>query len=116
MVSAAFSLPEDYWETLEIQDDDIDFLYNRLMETETPQTSWELTMALVEGRILREKRSIEEQRTSGGDTYLPKGQYKIDQRLVVPVFGWRKGRVIGNRPGQNPGPGEFRLFRWILEW
>jgi hypothetical protein len=63
MVAASFSLREDYWETLDIQEADIEYLYNRLLETETPMTSWELTNALIEGRILLEKRAIEEQRS-----------------------------------------------------
>jgi hypothetical protein len=115
MVSASFTLPEDYWETLQIQEEDIEFLYNRLMETEIPLTSWELTTALVEGRILREKRSVEEQRTSGGDTYKPVEHYKIDQRLVFPIFAWRKGKVVSVRPGQNPDLGDFQVIKVDFE-
>jgi hypothetical protein len=115
MVVAPFSLREDYWETLEIQDEDIEYLYNHLLETETPLTSWELTTALVEGRIMREKLAIEEQRKSGGDIYLPKEQYEVNQKLVFPVFSWRKGHVVGIRPGQNPDLGDFQVIQVEFE-
>jgi hypothetical protein len=115
MVTATFSLREDYWETLEIQEADIEYLYNRLLETESPMTSWELTRTLVEGRILREKRAIEEQRTSGGDTYAPKELYKINQKLVFPAFDWRKGQVVNVRTGQNPDIGDFQVIQVNFE-
>lgn len=115
MVAPPFSLREDYWETLEIQDEDIEYLYNHLLETETPETSWELTTALVEGRISREKRAIEEQRSSGGEIYMPKETYEVDQKLVFPVLSWRKGKVSSIRPGQNPDIGEFQVIKVEFE-
>ncbi len=69
MVMASFSLEEEYWETFDVTEEDIEFLYNYLLEVETPQTPGELVDALVGERIRREKQSIEEQRSSGGDLY-----------------------------------------------
>jgi len=39
MVMAFYFSPEDYWETFTLQDEDIEFLYNYLLELETPLTS-----------------------------------------------------------------------------
>ena len=36
---AAYSMGEDYWENFKLQSEDIEFLYNYLLETETPLTS-----------------------------------------------------------------------------
>ena len=71
MSVSPFSLHEDYWEDFKVEDADIEFLYNYLLETETPTTSPELTSALVKERIHREVQSIEQQRSAGGNIYLP---------------------------------------------
>jgi hypothetical protein len=111
MVTVSVSLREDYWDTFELQEDDVEFLYNYLLEVETPLTPQELTTALVEDRIRREIRAIEEQRSSGGDIYFPKENYEADQSLVFPALDWRRGRVLSLRPGRNPDLPEFQVIR-----
>ncbi len=111
MVVASFSLREDYWETLEFQDEDIEFIYNHLLETETPLTPQELTSALVKERIRREKLAIEKQRSAGGDIYFPKETHKVKQNLVFPALGWRRGQVIDTRLGHNPDLGNFQVIQ-----
>jgi len=44
---AIYSMGEDYWESFKLQEEDIESLYNHLLETETPLTSKELTEVLV---------------------------------------------------------------------
>jgi hypothetical protein len=112
---APFSLREDYWETFELQSEDLEFLYNYLLEIETPLTSRELLYALLKERIQREKLSIERQRSSGGDLYLPKGQYHEEQYLVFPALGWKRGQVKVIRPGQNPDLGDFQVIQVAFE-
>ena len=77
MVVAAFSLKENYWENFELLDEDIEFIYNHLLEVETPLTPEELISVLVNERIERELRVIEEQRLAGGLEYLPKEYYEV---------------------------------------
>ena len=108
---ATLSLREDYWETFELTDEDREFIYNFLLEIETPLTSPELLSALVNERIRQEKLALEKQRTSGGDIYLPAHIYKTNQDLVFPAFGWQHARVIGVRPGQNPDLGDFQVIQ-----
>ncbi len=105
------SLREDYWETFELKDEDREFLYNYLLEVETPLTSPELLTALVKERIRLEKLAIEKQRTSGGDIYTPAQTYVMDQDLVFPAFGWQHARIVGIRPGQNPELGNFQVIQ-----
>jgi hypothetical protein len=111
MVMVNFSIGEEYWENFQLQDADIEFLYNYLLELETPLTPQELITALVKERILREKRSIEQQRSSGGDLYQPKGTYAVDQNLVFPALNWRQGKVVAVRQGQNPDLGDFQVIQ-----
>jgi hypothetical protein len=115
MVVSQIALREDYWSSFELQDQDIEFLYNHLIELETPLTSKELTTALVEERILCEKLAIEQQRSSGGAIFFPKEHYTVKQNLVFPVFNWRKGQVVGVRPGRNPDLGEFEVIKVAFE-
>jgi len=109
--SATFSLREDYWETFELTDEDREFIYNYLLEVETPLTSPEILSALVNERIRLEKLALEKQRTSGGDIYLPANTYQVDQDLVFPAFGWQHARVMSTRPGQNPDLGDFQVIQ-----
>lgn len=110
MALAPFSLREDYWETFRVEEDDIEFLYNYLLEKELPLTSQELLTALVEERIRNERVLAEKQRTAGGAVYLPKDTYKVGQNLVFPVLNWRSGRVINVRPGFNLDLGDFQVI------
>jgi hypothetical protein len=112
---ASQSIREDYWETFELREEDIEFLYNYLLETEMPLTPQELVQVLVDERIRSEKQLIEEQRSSGGDVYLPQEVYGVDQRLVFPALGWRNGRVVSVRPGRNPDIGRFDVIRVDFE-
>lgn len=115
MVTVSFSIREDYWDSFELQEADIEFLYNYLLELETPLTSKELVRALVEERIQREKESIEEQRSSGGDLYQPKNSYEVGQTLIFPALSWRQGKVHDIRPGKNPDLGEFQVIQVAFE-
>jgi len=115
MVMALQSLREDYWETFELREEDIEFLYNYLLETEMPLTPQELVHVLVDERIRYEKQLIDEQRSSGGDVYLPQEVYSADQRLVFPALGWRNGRVVSVRLGRNPDIGKFDVIRVDFE-
>jgi len=115
MIVAPFALQEDYWETFEILSEDIEFLYNHLMEKEMPLTAHELTVALVEERIRREKLAIEKQRSSGGSTFLPKESYTVGQYLVFPILNWKRGQVVSVRPGYNPDIGNFNVIQVLFE-
>jgi hypothetical protein len=104
-------MDENYWESFKLQDQDIEFLYNHLLELETPLTPQEMVDALVDERIRRQKLEVERQRTSGGDLYQPKGTYSAKQALVFPVLGWKRGKVSGVREGKNPELGQFQVIQ-----
>ena len=115
MTTVQLSIRDDYWETFKLEEQDVECLYNHLLELETPLTTEELVAALINERIRAEKSTIEEQRTSGGDLFQPKGAYKKNQNLIFPALGWQHGRVTGIRPGVNPDLGEFQVIEVSLE-
>lgn len=111
MVLAVLSLHDNYWEEFELEEEDITFLYEYLLESETPLTSEELVPILVKQRIDREKETLEKNRLDGNDIYLPKEKYEIGRGLVFPALDWQKGEVIDTRTGKNPEFGEFQVIQ-----
>lgn len=109
------SMGEDYWDNFELLPEDIEFLYNYLLELETPLTSLELTEALVDERIRLQREEIERQRTTGGDLYQPRQSYSVDQALIFPAMKWQHGQVTAVRAGQNPDLGDFQVIQVTLE-
>lgn len=110
-----FTLQEDYWEAFVLEQEDIEFIYNYLLESETPLTNHELVDILVTERIQREKRSIEKKRSSGGDIYLPKNRFIKNNTLVFPALSWRSGKVTGVRQGKNPDYDDFEVIQVEFE-
>jgi hypothetical protein len=106
-----YALREENWESFKLEEEDIEFLYNHLLELETPLTPIDLISALVQERIQREIREIEKQRTSGGDIYFPKEHYAVDQSLIFPAFDWQQGKVVAVRPGRNPDLPDFDVIK-----
>jgi hypothetical protein len=110
MVMVSASLREDYWQTFELRDDDIEFLYQYLLEQETPLTPDELVKVLVQERIRKEVESLEKQRNTGGEIYVPGETYAVGQKLIFPAQNWRGGEVIDMRPGKNPDLPSFQVI------
>lgn len=115
MVAVLNSIREDYWESFTLQEEDTEFVYNYLLELETPLTSDELAEALIGDRIRREKLALEKQRTSGGQLYQPMGKFRKNQKLIFPAFGWQIGQIIDVRKGSNPNDGNFKVIKVAFE-
>ena len=115
MAVASLSLREGYWESFALQEEDLDYLYNRLIELETPLTSQELMRLIVEQRIEREKQALENRAPAEGKLYAPKGHYEIGDTLVFPALNWQKGQVTQVRPGNNPELPPFEVLEVEIE-
>jgi hypothetical protein len=115
MVAAPFSLREDYWESFEVEPTDLEFLYNHLLELETPLTSKELIKTLVTERIKKEKVILQTQQESGGIVYRPKDHYQTGQNLLFPQLDWQKGLVKAVRPGNNSQLPAFGVIEVVME-
>jgi hypothetical protein len=108
-------LRQEYWENFVLHEEDIEFLYNYLLEEETPLTPRELVSALIEERIRNAIQELEKQRIGNGEIYLPKGHYIAGQKLVFPAMNWRQGEVIDVRPAKNPDEPPFEVIRCRLD-
>jgi len=116
MLNASLSLPVDYWQTLVVTRDDIEFLQNHLFETEIPLPSPALAGLLIEERLRGEaERALRQRQGQGELIYLPESHYTPGQKLTFPALNWRKGQVQSLRPGINPDLGEFEVLEILFE-
>lgn len=96
------SLRDDYWETLDISDSDINYLYNYLIENEKPTPMDELVEVFVSARIKQIQAVLEKKMQAEERIFLPKDSYEVGEHLVFPGFEWAKGEVVSKRAGNNP--------------
>lgn len=115
MAIAPLTLSKNYWETFEIQDEDLEFLYNNLLEIEMPQTPQEILRSLLIERIRVEKNQLEKQIQSQGALYLPKEHYQSGQTIKFSAFDWQSGTVQSTRPGNNPEYPPFEVIEVQME-
>jgi len=102
---------EQYWtEQFEITDEDIEHIFTVFLEDETPLSSREIAQRVIQYRLDQEAQTLRRQ-IERGQIFQPKDTYQIGQTLVFPVFGYRAGEVIAERPGNNPEQGEFTVIR-----
>jgi hypothetical protein len=115
MVIAPLSMEKDYWQNFDVEEQDLEFLYNYLLEVEQPQPTEKLLEALVSERIRLERASLEQQQQAIGDVYLPKERYQVGQSIQIPALDWQVGKVISIRSGNNPELPVFEVIEVELE-
>jgi len=77
-----------YWsEAFEIEDSDLDYLYNLLLEEETPLSTLEMALAIIERRVEREAQAAR-RREQGTTLYVPKATYTVGQQLVFSALDY----------------------------
>ncbi|MDD2921242.1 MAG: hypothetical protein PHQ36_03060 [Anaerolineales bacterium] len=114
MVSA-FSLPTEYWSSIQIAPHDIENLHNFLFERETPLTARDLLFEFVDARIRAERAAAESKQKSGGRSFLPKEKYQTDEELIFPALAWSRGRVTAVRAGVNPSVSDFDVLTVAMD-
>ncbi len=102
MAITPLAIPPEYWLKVHISDEDLDFLYNDLLEKETPLSTAELARLLVEHRVDCEMDRLKQQSQGGNHIYQPKNDYKVGQKITFPYFDMREGKVARVRDGRNP--------------
>ena len=114
-MTGAFSIPNEYWLSLQVTPQDVENLHTYLFERETPLTIRELVSEFIEARIRVEREAAEKKQKSAGRIFLPKEKYETGERLVFPAIGWKQGKVTGVRPGVNPSVSDFDVITVELE-
>jgi hypothetical protein len=114
MVSDSYTT-STYWDDLQINRQDVEYLHTHLFENETPLTTRELVTIFVDERVRAERLAEQTRRLAGGRTYLPRESYQVGESLVFPALNWRHGKVTASRAGQNPEIGGFDVLTVQLE-
>ncbi|OGO40345.1 MAG: hypothetical protein A2Z03_05615 [Chloroflexi bacterium RBG_16_56_8] len=114
-MAGVFTLPSDYWTSLRITPQDIEYLHTYLFERETPLTLSDLASAFVEFRIGLERAAAEKQQKTAGRAFLPREKYQPGDELIFPVFEWKPGKVTAVREGVNPSVGAFDVIAVTME-
>jgi hypothetical protein len=103
--------PSILWgEAFTLNETDIEFINNLLLEEGAPMESEPLAVAVIRERLQSEAKR--RARLNPDDTiYLPRLSYHIGQHLVFPMLGFARGTVLAVRPGENPEVGSFEVVR-----
>jgi hypothetical protein len=100
-----------FWrDQFETTREDIDFLYNLLLDSQAPQPLASLTRALIAEYMRRENARLEQELAKGA-IYQPREKYKQGQTIVFPALDFAVGKVTAVRQGKNPEHGEFEVLR-----
>jgi len=100
-----------FWrDQFDITSNDLEFLYNLLLDAQTPKKLSALALALVQEYIRRENTKIANE-LSKGAVYLPKERYQIGQKVVFPILEFAVGEVVDIRNGHNPEYGDFEVIK-----
>lgn len=98
-----------FWrDQFETTPEDVDFLYNLLLDAQAPRPLPEITQALIAEYMRREDARLEHE-LKKGVIYQPKESYSVGQTVVFPTQDFAMGTVVGVRPGKNPEHGDFEV-------
>ncbi|NJN84706.1 MAG: hypothetical protein HC802_22065 [Caldilineaceae bacterium] len=99
-----------FWrDQFEISANDLDFLYDLLLEAQQPMTVDAFAQLLIREYQRRENVKIE-QELAKGEIYLPKAEHRVGQKLVFPMLDFAVGEVVQMRAGHNPEHGELNVI------
>ena len=98
------------WTDIKIDENDLDLIYNQLLEKETPMTPFQLAESLIESRIKSLKKSNKEEEKKDDHFYRPMNHYGIGDEIEFPLEEGKKGTVEAVREGVNPALGSFSVI------
>jgi hypothetical protein len=98
------------WDSFEVSDDDLHFIYNLLLEREAPLTTGEMVASLIDHRLDRARSSPPPSGASAA-LYRPGDNHAVGDTLLFSHPARRRGRVIQKRPGENPDLPAFQVIQ-----
>ncbi|MEM7801634.1 MAG: hypothetical protein AAF633_20730, partial [Chloroflexota bacterium] len=106
----------EYWSesAFEVTDDDIENIYQHLIEAEEPQTISTLAEVIIESRVNVEKQTLQ-RRLEGRKVYQPRESYELGTAIVFPTLHFAQGEVTSIRVANNPQHGQFQAIEVTFE-
>ncbi len=103
------------WKQLHLDQSDLDFIYNHLLEKEVPMTSKELARAIIVEKIRLFKKSLEKQQKKLGKLYRPAEAYQAGETVTFPLLSNLKAIAAETRKGNNPDISDFTVTEFEFE-
>jgi hypothetical protein len=104
-----------YWtDDFRITQADLDSIYSLFLEEERPFTNEELALHVIKRRLHDESEKMRKL-VERGKVYQPKERYPVGAELIFPAQDFAVGRVVADRPGDNPEYGEFSVIKVEFE-
>ena len=114
MPSPTVTSAEVYWTDFNVTDDDLDLIFNLLLEREAPLTSLEMAASLIDRRLRMLEEAAKQAAEDDCHDYLPAEAYEAGKVLRFPALGNATGSVVGIRPGENPDHGSFDVILSLI--
>lgn len=105
---------EEWVDAFELRPADLEFLTHFLLEKETPLSTHDVALAILQRRSEEETMQIN-QKHSDASIYMPGASYVVGQDLVFPILDYAEGRVVATREGSNPDQGSFKVIHIEFE-
>jgi hypothetical protein len=100
---------EQWAENFVVDDEDVDFIVNLLLERETPLTIHEISRILVTQKLEIEANELEAEYRDA-KFYSPAEAYTVGDKLIFPALDFTRGTVTQVRAGDNAEYGEFAVI------
>jgi hypothetical protein len=100
---------EVYWNNLEFSPDDLDYLYNYLLDREEPLNIFDLARALI-GERIRVQQEVLNTSNQSSKPYLPSEIYNINDLITFPKEKGAIGKVIDIRDGISLTNEKFQVM------
>lgn len=103
-------IEEGYWKNFSVSIEDIEFIYNFLLEKEIPLSTETLLKSLIDYRITLEKNNSEKKYDGKNAIYLPRDEFQIGDKLIFPSLDSQIGEVQEIRTGFNPDYEDLKVI------
>jgi hypothetical protein len=104
------TINEDFWFSYTLTEQELEDIYNFLLETETPLDKFEITKFIIGKAITAQEEKLKSQQLALGTLYLPEKQYSKGDVLVFPTRSNEVGKVRAIRSGFNPDYAELQVI------
>jgi len=102
------------WDNFRLTRADLDHLFSRFLEGETPLTIRELALSLIDYRLKDAEDTLRHQ-IKKAELFQPRHTYMVGQQLVFPAQAFAMGKVVAERAGNNPEHGPFTVIEVEFE-
>ena len=115
MAEASPQIDQNYWQSLVIEEGDLEALSAFLLEVETPLSPQELAEQLIQQRLSAIAAEEAAQAASAAVAYIPKERYENGQRISFETLDDRVGEVVGVRKADTLNGAEFEVIEVRFE-